>query len=110
MALNPQITAKLKEYEAEATAKLAELPKRIELEAQLAKEEGRQPYPIDPLIEFDPAVLGPFLEAVGTGKVPDSLAETYGVIRRVCQRQKQKANMRCDQLLSILKLSAAPNA
>lgn len=113
--LTAEVKAKLAAYQKEAEEKLAALPERIDAEAEDSKLDpigprGRVPHPIVPLIEIDPAVMGPHLEAVGTGKVPDAVADTYGVVRRVCKQQVRPFAMRCDQCLDLLKLASQPNA
>jgi hypothetical protein len=95
----------LEEYRAEAQARLDELPARVAAEKKAADEERRKPFNIVPLVEVDPAVLGPFLTEVGTGNVPDAIAETYGTMARVCKSQTQKFAMRADQLLALLQLT-----
>lgn len=98
--------ATVKAWLADATAKVAAWPKRIEEEAALSAKEGRQPYHILPLTQVSPAIMGPLLESVSTGKVPDDLAETYGTVRRVCtQHPDYEFAMRCDQLIALLKLA-----
>jgi hypothetical protein len=97
----------LEEYRTEAQTRLDELPARVAAEKKAAAEEHRKPFNIVPLVEVDPAVLGPFLAEVGTGKVPDAIAETYGTVVRVCKQQPQKFAMRAGQLLELLKLKKA---
>ena len=47
----------LKDALDDATEKLAELPKRIEAEKQVAADEERKPHKVEPFTELDPAVL-----------------------------------------------------
>jgi hypothetical protein len=91
-------------YAADAKSKLDALPARVVAEAQLAADEQRQPYPIVPLVEVQPAAMKAFLEHVGTGKIPDAIAETYGTILRVSRKQQQPFAMRADQLVDLLNL------
>ena len=98
--------AALDEYRDDAQAKLEGLPARMEKEKEDAKREGRRAFPIVPLVEVAPAVMKEYLESVGTGKVPDAIAETYGTVLRVCNEQNHNFAMRADQLLELLKLKA----
>ena len=97
----------LQEYESEARAKIDELPARIVAEKAAAAEERRRPFTIVPLVEVSPVAMRVFLESVGTGNVPDEIAECYGTVLRVCKSQNLKFSMRADQLLELLKLKKA---
>jgi hypothetical protein len=100
--LTPENKSQAQEYAAECKQKLDALPARIAAEKEAAAKEGRKPYKIVPLIELDPAVMGPVIEHIGNA--PDDVAETFGVIRHVCANQNLPFNMRCDQLAAVLAL------
>ena len=101
----PQHQSDIARYSADAKAKLADLSDRLNAEQAEAAEEGRQPRPIVPLTEVDPAVLGPILASIKT--VPPELQETHGTLTRVCKRQTGAFAMRSDQLAALLDLAGA---
>lgn len=98
--MTDEIKLTLQEYLADAKAKLAALPARIESEQQAADEEGRYPFPIQPLTEVKPEVLRAALAAMKSP--PEGAAEAAKVVRRVCCTQHEPFAMRSDHLLALL--------
>ena len=98
----------LAQYRKTAAERIAALPARQKEELAQATKEGRQAYPIIPMVEVSPAVLGPCVEKMT--QIPTELEETVGTLRRVCSKQPVPFAMRADQLLAVLDAAGVKDA
>jgi hypothetical protein len=98
--------AKLAGYLADAKEKLASLPERIAAEREAAANDDppRQPFPIRPLTEVEPAPLAKALGAI-TSEPDGALKETVKTWTRVCSRQTAPFAVYSDQLAAVLALA-----